>query len=140
MTDSYIFNLELLNSYMQSTSKDKNGKHIIVETLDPSDASGSHIGSMYLCPSPTDAVFDKAADCSDNTVPKTVVSVIKIPAEQNNSTVLPVYDVELPEEPLRLPLKAVPMTSRNPVSTIPLHSLFTEGASEVKDEFTRYEG
>jgi len=46
----------------------------------------------------------------------------------------------MPEEPLRLPV-TVPVTLRNfNYKQDCEHSAFTEGASEIKDEFTRYEG
>lgn len=46
----------------------------------------------------------------------------------------------MPEEPLRLPV-TVPVTVRNfNYKQDCEHSTFTEGASEIKDEFTRYEG
>jgi hypothetical protein len=42
----------------------------------------------------------------------------------------------MPEEPLRLPHKH---TNRNQEVIEVLHSAFTDGASEIKDEFTRYD-
>jgi hypothetical protein len=106
ITEAYIYNLELLNGYTQSVSKDR---QVFIETLDKSVVSNSNINAMYLCPSPAENLFEKAADCSQtgNALPAGV-SVIQVTTEPDHSA-LPVYDAELPEEPLRLPLKAVPL-------------------------------
>lgn len=80
---------------------DKIAKEVLLKILDDSEATSGQLADMYLYPSTTKPAHS-SLEVTEEVDESEIEPSIKLPEDVDNSTVIPVYDLDCPEEPLRL--------------------------------------